>query len=88
MKFIIKLCKHQLENNEVPFKIGTYVNKKHVGILWKSIRKNNKNQLKMGSQTPCKDPAKTLQRALSAPKRPKGVQERPKSPPETTKMRL
>ena len=42
----------------------------------------------MDSQTPCKDPAKTLQRALSAPKRPKGVQERPKSSPDTTKMRL
>ena len=88
MNIIIELCKDQLEKNEDPYKIATYFNKKHARILWKSIRKNNKKQLKMGSQTPCKDPAKTLQRALSAPKRPKGVQERPKSPPETTKMRI
>ena len=87
MKIIIKLCKHQLENNEVPFKIRTYVNKKHAGILWKSIKKQQKsveNGLSDPLQRPCKDPAKGAERSKTAQGRPRPPQE----PPVTTKMHL
>ena len=33
MNIIIELCKDQLENNEDPYKIATYFNKKHARIL-------------------------------------------------------